>query len=106
MKELKNAEFKKEIAEFKGLAIVDFWAPWCGPCQMLGPVIDALAHDNKNQAIKFVKVNVDNESELATQFGVQSIPTVKFFKNGKIVDEFVGVLPKDKIKAMILKHNK
>ena len=104
MLELTNSQFKKEIADFKGLAIVDFWAPWCGPCQMLGPVIEILAHENKNQTIKFAKVNVDNENELAMQFSVQSIPTVKFFKNGKIVDEFVGVLPKEKIKALIEKN--
>lgn len=104
MKELKNAEFKKEIANFNGLAIVDFWAPWCGPCQILGPIFETLAEQYKNHSVKFAKVNVDNEPDLAMQFSVQSIPSVKFFKNGKVVDEFVGVLPKEKIKALIEKY--
>lgn len=104
MLELKNSQFKKEIADFKGLAIVDFWAPWCGPCQILGPIFEALAEQYKNHSIKFAKVNVDNEGDLAMQFSVQSIPSVKFFKNGKIVDEFVGVMSRDKIKSMIEKY--
>ena len=104
MLELKNSQFKKEIADFKGLAIVDFWAPWCGPCLVLGPIFETLAEHYKDISVKFAKVNVDNENDLAMQFGVQSIPTVKFFKNGKVVDEFVGVLPKEKIKSIIEKY--
>ena len=104
MKELKTAEFKKEIADFSGLAIVDFWAPWCGPCLILGPIFLNLAEHYKDHSVKFAKVNVDNEVDLSMQFGVQSIPTVKFFKNGKVVDEFVGVLPKEKIKSIIEKY--
>lgn len=105
MKNLKNAEFKKEIADFKGLAVVDFWATWCGPCQMLGPVMEEMAAEyEKDLGVKFVKVNVDEESDLAMQFTVQSIPTVKFFKNGKVVDEFVGVVAKEKIESLVNKN--
>src|SRR3989344_858033 len=104
MLELKNSQFKKEIADFNGLAIVDFWAPWCGPCLVLGPIFLNLAEHYKDGSVKFAKVNVDNENDLAMQFGVQSIPTVKFFKNGKVIDEFVGVLPKEKIKVLIEKY--
>ena len=105
MKELKTSEFKKEIADFKGLAVVDFWAAWCGPCHMLSPVIIEVAKEfEKDVNIKFFKVNVDLEGDLAITYMVQSIPTVKFFKDGKVVDEFVGVVGKEKIKSIIEKY--
>lgn len=105
MKELKNVEFKKEVTDFNGLVVVDFWAAWCGPCHMLSPVIEEVAKEHaNNSAIKFAKVNVDEEGDLAVQFMVQSIPTVKFFKKGKVVDEFVGVMGKEKIKTLIEKN--
>ena len=83
--------FDKALGEGK-LMMVDFWADWCGPCRMLGPVIEDLAGKYEGKAI-VGKVNVDQEQELAIRYGVMSIPTVIFFKNGKEIDRKVGVMP-------------
>ncbi len=95
--ELDSKTFKAHISS--GWALVDFWAPWCGPCKMLGPVIDELSKEMKD--IKIGKVNVDEQDELATQFGVSSIPTVIVFHNGEVVDQRVGAGTKSSIKGWI-----
>jgi len=87
---LKKDEFDNAISA--GAAMVDFWAPWCGPCRMLGPVIEDLAVQYEGRAL-VGKVNTDEEQELAARFGIMSIPTVIFFRNGKEVDRKVGVMP-------------
>ena len=83
--------FDAALAEGK-LMMVDFWAEWCGPCRMLGPVVDKLAEEYQGKAI-MGKVNVDEERELAIRYGVMSIPTVIFFKDGKEIDRKVGAMP-------------
>ena len=85
--------FDKSLAEGK-LMLVDFWAEWCGPCQMLGPVIESLAERYEGKAV-VGKVNTDEEPELAIGYGVSNIPTVIFFKDGKEIDRLVGVMPPD-----------
>ncbi len=95
--ELDSTAFKSHIA--KGWALVDFWAPWCGPCKILGPVIDELSKEMKG--VKFGKVNVDEQNELAEQFSVMSIPTVILFKDGKIADQRVGAGTKAAMKSWI-----
>ena len=85
--------FEKTLAEGK-LMMVDFWAEWCGPCQMLGPVIESLAEQYEGKAV-VGKVNTDEEQELAMSFGITGIPTVIFFKDGKEIDRKVGVMPPD-----------
>ena len=85
-----QTNFKSEILESKKTALVDFWAPWCGPCKMLGPVIAEIAEEHPEYTVG--KVNVDDEPDLAQQFGVMSIPFLAVFKDGKLVTSSVGVL--------------
>lgn len=98
--ELTEKNFDSSIS--KGTVLVDFWAPWCGPCRVLGPVIDELSQEYEN--IKFCKVNVDNNQKIAAKYKIMSIPSVLIYKDGKKVDNFVGALPKDAIKKKLDKQ--
>jgi thioredoxin 1 len=89
--ELTADNFKETIAE--GVALVDFWAPWCGPCRMIAPVIEELAEDYDGKA-KICKVNTDEQPSIAGEYGIRSIPTILFFKNGELVDQMVGAAGK------------
>ena len=91
--------FEQEVLKSQKPVLVDFWASWCGPCRMLAPVIDEIAEENEN--VKVCKVNVDNEPELATKFGVMSIPALFVVKEGKITNQAVGAQPKAKILDML-----
>ena len=88
--------FQKEVLDKKGIALVDFWATWCGPCRMLGPVIDELANELEGSVL-VGKVNVDEDEELARQYRVMSIPTVYICKDGEAVNRIIGAVPKEKI---------
>jgi len=90
--ELNNGNFESTIKE--GVTMVDFWAPWCGPCRMIAPVIEELAADFEGKA-NICKVNTDEEQDIAVKFGIRSIPTILFFKNGEMVDQMVGAASKD-----------
>ena len=91
--------FDQEVLQSTETVLVDFWASWCGPCKMLSPMVDQVAEERP--AIKVCKINVDDEPELAGRFGVMSIPALKVFKGGEVVNESVGVQPKAKILAML-----
>lgn len=93
---LTKDNFESEVLQSGVPVLVDFWAEWCGPCKMLGPILDEIAKD-KGEAIKIGKVNVDDEGELAAQFGIQSIPALFYFKGGQLAHKSVGVTPKSQI---------
>ncbi|MCX7955546.1 MAG: thioredoxin [Patescibacteria group bacterium] len=85
--------FQKEVIEAKEVVVVDFYADWCGPCRMMAPIIDELSKEKKE--VKFVKINVDENPELASQYQVFSIPTFVVFKNGQVIHQFVGAKSKE-----------
>ena len=91
--------FQEEVLNAGLPVLVDFWAPWCGPCRMLSPVVDEIAEERED--VKVGKVNVDDEPALAEQFGVSSIPTLLVFQNGKLVQSSVGVRPKEEILGLL-----
>jgi thioredoxin 1 len=97
-----DQSFSTEV-EGQGMVLVDFWAPWCGPCKMIAPILEELSTD-LGDSVKIAKVNVDENPETASRFGVMSIPTLIFFKDGQPVDKVVGLNSKDALKNMISKH--
>ncbi len=102
MAELKitRENFENEVMKSNIPVLIDFWAPWCGPCRMMGPIIEQLAEEYEGKA-KVGKVNVDEEGELSQAFGVMSIPTIVLVKDGKIVKQAVGARPKAEVEAML-----
>jgi len=99
--EITDANFDSMTKQY-GSIVIDCWAPWCGPCRMLAPTIETLAKENKGKVV-FGKLNTDENMAIATKFGIMSIPTLLFFKNGKLVDKMIGAVPKQYIEERIKK---
>jgi thioredoxin 1 len=100
---LTNGNFDEETKRAESPILVDFWAEWCGPCRMVAPVLEQLAADYKGKA-RVGKVNVDEHSGIASRYGVQSIPTLLLFKQGKVVEQYIGATTRDVLSRLIDKH--
>lgn len=98
--EITDANFTEMVNNNEGVSVVDFWAPWCGPCKMISPIIDELHNEYDGKAV-IGKVNVDDNPNTSMEFGVRSIPTILVFKNGEIVNKKVGVASKAELQKMI-----
>ena len=98
--EITDASFKSEVTDSPVPVLVDFWAPWCGPCKMIAPVLEEIAQEYEGKA-KIVKINIDDNQNTPAQFGVRSIPTLILFKNGNEVEKIIGAQGKDKLTALI-----
>lgn len=98
-----ESNFEQEVINSDLPVMVDFWAPWCGPCKVVGPIIEQLAEDYQGK-IKVGKLNVDENNNIAMRYNVMSIPTLKFYKGGQVVGELVGAAPRATIEAEMKKH--
>lgn len=100
VQELSHSDFQSQVLKSSDPVLVDFWAPWCGPCRQISPMIEELANENAGSA-KVLKVNIDENPETAQAYGVMSIPTLMVFKNGEVTDRFVGVQPKARLQEAL-----
>lgn len=98
--EVTDSSFEKDVLESGKPAMVDFWATWCGPCRMVAPTVEEIANEYGDQAV-IAKVDVDNNQEVAAEYGIRNIPTILFFKDGKVVDKVVGVAPKSQLEQKL-----
>lgn len=101
--EITDSSFQEVVLQSDKPVLVDFWAPWCGPCRMLSPVIEQLHNEFEGKAV-IGKVNVDDNQQIAVEYGIRSIPTLLFFKNGELVDKLTGVFPKEVIAEKLSVH--
>lgn len=100
LKELNDANFEQEVLNASTPALVDFWAPWCGPCRVVGPIVEELAREYAGK-VKVAKMNVDENPITPGKYGIRGIPTLILFKDGQAIDQIVGAVPKGQIEAML-----
>ncbi|HEY3285973.1 MAG TPA: thioredoxin [Gemmatimonadaceae bacterium] len=98
-----DADFEQEVEKHQGVAVVDFWAVWCGPCRMIAPVLEQLSVEYEGK-VKVTKLDVDTNQKTSMRFNVRSIPTLLFFKDGKVVDQVIGAVPKSALEAKFKQH--
>lgn len=101
--QLTDSNFKETVLDTNTVALVDFWAEWCGPCKAIGPMIEEISQEFAGKAV-VGKVDVDSNPEVAMKYGIRNIPTILFIKNGQVVDKQVGAVPKANLVAMLNKH--
>jgi thioredoxin 1 len=101
--ELNESNFEQEVLKANTPVLVDFWAVWCGPCKMIAPIVEELAIEYESK-LKIGKVDVDNQQQIAMQYGIRSIPTLLVFKDGKVIEQIVGAAPKKSLIEKLLKH--
>jgi thioredoxin 1 len=101
--EFTDGNFEKEVLKATGPVVVDFWATWCGPCRQIAPIIEQLA--SENAGVKIGKLDVDSNQATAMKYGISSIPSILFFKNGEVVESVLGVQPKSTLQNLIAKHS-
>ncbi len=99
-----DSDFSEEIESSDGLYMVDFWAEWCGPCRIVGPVVSEIADEWTGKGLKVAKLDVDSNQQTASRFGIRSIPSILFFKDGQHVDTVVGAVPKPMLEGKIQEH--
>ena len=98
--EISDKDFEQQVLKSSLSVVVDFWAPWCGPCRMIGPIVEKLSEEFKGK-LKFCKVNVDENQQLASKYKVMSIPTLIFFKNGQLIDQSMGAVPEKTLRSKV-----
>ena len=102
--QLTDQNFQQEIEQYQGIAVVDFFAPWCGPCQLMAPMIEELIKEYQDKNIKIAKINIDENKTTAQKFNIMSIPTIYLFKNGKVIERIIGYTTKEDLKELINKY--
>lgn len=102
--EVTDDNFASEVEGSQGLSMVDFWAVWCGPCRLVAPIVQELAGEYGAKGLRVAKMDVDANPSVSSRYGIRSIPTILFFKDGKLVDQVIGFVPRPHLEAKILKH--
>jgi len=102
--QLTDQNFKQEVEDFNGLVLVDFFAPWCGPCQLMAPIIEELVNEYQGKQIKIAKLNIDENNKTAGEYNIMSIPTILLFEKGKVINQIVGYCAKEDLKRLVDKH--